>query len=123
MFYEDSGYISEKTWKPIAQFHPFIIFGRPGVLAKLKELGFKTFDKWWDESYDTIEDNDNRFEMVYNQFKKIQSLSHEELIKMIEEMKDVLLHNNQLFLEYGQNGNTISENVVKEIKNIVKNFI
>lgn len=123
MFYEDSGYISEKTWKPIAQFHPFIIFGRPGVLAKLKELGFKTFDKWWDESYDTIEDNDNRFEMVYNQVKKIQSLSHEELIKMIEEMKDVLLHNNQLFLEYGQNGNTISENVVKEIKNIVKNFI
>ena len=32
--------------------------------------------------------NDERFELVYNQVKKIQSLSHEGLIKMIEEMKE-----------------------------------
>lgn len=116
MFEEENGYISEKTWKPIAQFHPFILFGRPYTLSKLKELGFKTFDQWWDEGYDVIENNEERFNKVYSQIKKIQSLSHDELIKMIDDMKEILIHNNELFLKYGKNANIISENVIKKIK-------
>ena len=116
----DTIFISEKTWKPIAQFHPFIIFGRPGVLSKLKEFGFKTFEPWIDESYDSIENNDERFDAIYFQVKKIQSLSHVDLIKMIEDMKDILLHNNKLFLEYGKANNNIVAEVISQIKQLTK---
>ena len=41
----------------------FLVSGmNPHYLKKLKELGFKTFDSWWDESYDSevpiLEHND-----------------------------------------------------------------
>jgi hypothetical protein len=50
-------YHSEKTWKPIANKHPFIIVGPAGSLEKLKSLGYRTFSDFWDESYD-LETND-----------------------------------------------------------------
>jgi hypothetical protein len=49
-------FITEKTVKPITCGQPFIIMGNWNSLKKLKELGFKTFDKWWDESYDDEKD-------------------------------------------------------------------
>ena len=49
-------FISEKTWKPIMVGHPFIMVGNKNNLKFLKDLGYKTFDKWIDESYDDIED-------------------------------------------------------------------
>jgi hypothetical protein len=61
---EDVLFISEKTLKPIYCLQPFIILGNVGILKKLKEYGFKTFDKWWDESYDDEP-------IVKNKIKKI----------------------------------------------------
>ena len=46
-----SVFISEKTFKCLAVKHPFIIFGRPGTIKGLKQLGFKTFSPFFDESY------------------------------------------------------------------------
>ena len=45
---KDILFLSEKIWKPIFVGHPFILFGNPGTLKKLKELGIKTFENWWD---------------------------------------------------------------------------
>ena len=42
---------TEKILKPIQQYHPFILLGMYG-LQNLRNLGFKTFDSVWDESYD-----------------------------------------------------------------------
>lgn len=46
--------ISEKTYKPMAYYHPFIVVGSEGTLRWIKSQGFETFDNLWDESYDTI---------------------------------------------------------------------
>jgi len=46
--------ISEKTFKALAFYHPFLIWGEPGSLQHLKKLGFETFGNLFDESYDTI---------------------------------------------------------------------
>ena len=35
------------------------------MLKKLRELGFKTFGNFWDESYDEIEDKMERLEKVF----------------------------------------------------------
>jgi hypothetical protein len=46
-------FISEKSFKPLAHRHPFLIYGTPGTLAHLHSLGFLTFDHIIDETYDS----------------------------------------------------------------------
>lgn len=48
-------FISEKTYKPFAFYHPFVLLGQPGVLAHLRKEGFETFENLFDESYDTVD--------------------------------------------------------------------
>jgi hypothetical protein len=49
---DDHVLISEKTYKPIAFYHPFLILGPKGILKALKDQGFETFENLFDESYD-----------------------------------------------------------------------
>jgi hypothetical protein len=56
--------ISEKSFKPIAYRHPFITFGSVDTLKYLQREGFETFDNLWDESYDSIMDDDQRHQAV-----------------------------------------------------------
>lgn len=49
----DNPWITEKTWLPIINRCPFLIFGNPGTNAKLKKLGFYTFDEFlFDANFD-----------------------------------------------------------------------
>jgi len=48
----DHPYLTEKTYKILANNRPFVILGDRGLLHKLKQKGFKTFDNYCDESYD-----------------------------------------------------------------------
>jgi len=56
--------ISEKSFKPIAYHHPFITFGSVDTLKYLQREGFETFDNLWNESYDSIIDDDQRHQAV-----------------------------------------------------------
>lgn len=85
--------IGEKTLKPIAVFRPFIIMAAPNTLQLVRSLGFKTFDRWWDESYDNILNHHERFEAIYNLTVSILKKDKEELTNMLQEMSDVLTHN------------------------------
>ncbi len=46
---------TEKIYKPLMLGHPFVVFGGQHSLAKLQQLGFRTFDSMFDESYDLCE--------------------------------------------------------------------
>ena len=59
--------------------HPFIILGRPGILKNLKEKGFQTFPELFDESYDEIEDDYERFTKVVSEVKRVCELDINEL--------------------------------------------
>lgn len=48
----DKVYVTEKSFKPVAFYHPFMVLAAPGHLTKLKKQGFETFDNLFDESYD-----------------------------------------------------------------------
>jgi hypothetical protein len=65
-------FISEKTYKPLAFRHPFVVYGGVGTLAQLKSQGFETFDNLFDQSYDTIKDPQARASAIIqcvDQFK------------------------------------------------------
>ena len=89
--------ISEKTFKPISRMQPFVVYGQPGILSHLKSIGYKTFDAWWDESYDDIDDLNLRYDKVFELFKMINSKTKAELADMMCEMLPVLEHNRQTF--------------------------
>ena len=59
-----SSFVTEKTFKPIAFQHPFIVCGQSGVLEFLKNNKFETYSNLFDESYDAIADNNKRIAAV-----------------------------------------------------------
>jgi len=94
--------ITEKTDKSFFSLQPFIVFSAPFFLKKLKELGFKTFDKWWDESYDLEEDYILRFKKITKVLEVLNYKSYEDLKKMYLEMNEVLEHNKKLSEKIGK---------------------
>ena len=93
LFNTESIFLSEKTYKPIYMCQPFIIFGNPHSLKKLKELGYKTFDKWWDESYDSEIDVNKRFVKMVNILEQISEWDMDMCFKIKKEMEETLIHN------------------------------
>jgi hypothetical protein len=65
-------WISEKSFKPIAHYHPYMIAGQPGVLKYLQNLGFETFDNMFDESYDQQAEYAVRVQIIKNNIKNFQ---------------------------------------------------
>jgi hypothetical protein len=68
-------HLTEKTLRPIACGQPFILAAGPGSLKLLKDYGFKTFDPFIDESYDNIQNDQERLNAVVAAMKKIEQLS------------------------------------------------
>ena len=92
----DNRFITEKTEKAFTTGNPFIAVSGPRYLEKLKELGFKTFDKWWDESYDKIESPMKRLHAILDLIKEINKIDYGDLMKMWNSMIPVLKHNQEL---------------------------
>lgn len=85
-----------KTGRALATPTPFIAYGNVGLLKHLKELGFQTFDKWWDESYDDIEDFRIRLDSIKKLICDLIQLPMEEKIRMRNEMIPIFKHNREL---------------------------
>lgn len=85
--------LNEKEYKPILARHPFILIASPGTLALLNTLGFKTFDRWFDESYDTETDDSVRMLKLIKEIDRLCKLDNATWDTMIEEMQPILEHN------------------------------
>lgn len=99
-FVTNACHLHSSTFNPMYCGHPILQFGPYKHLERLKQLGFKTFDKWWDESYDNMEIGWDRFEAVLKQVEQLSKLSVEELLDMNYEMLDVLQHNSDLIKNF-----------------------
>lgn len=86
-------FFSEKIFKPIYNLHPFILLGNPFSLQKLKDFGYKTFENWWDESYDLETDYLKRIKKISRVMETIASWSKDECISITQEMEEILVHN------------------------------
>jgi nucleoside-diphosphate-sugar epimerase len=96
-------FMSEKIWKPIVTGHPFIVLGNVNTLSYLKEQGYKTFDKWIDESYDLEHDHHKKIDMIIQELNKFKTKRIEELKTIREEMREVCLYNRMKFVEIIKN--------------------
>jgi hypothetical protein len=99
-----SGYLSEKVWKPIGHCQPFILAGPSKSLEHIRErFGYKTFHPYIDESYDNEDDDLKRLQMIQIEIEKFANKTKEEKDEFLNNVKDICLYNQNLFLEYGKN--------------------
>ena len=84
-------HITEKTFKPIAYQHPYIVFGQTGTLAYLHELGFESFENLFDESYDAVEDQQIRLRLIVDNVNNFKLEPYDQLTL------NKLEHNHHLF--------------------------
>ena len=99
-----SGYLSEKIWKPIGHCQPFILAGPSKSLQYIRErFGYKTFHPYIDESYDVVDNDIERIKLIQIEIDKFSKKTKEEKDQFLNNIKDICLYNQNLFLEYGVN--------------------
>ena len=82
--------ISEKTIKAIVNKRPFVSLTSPNTLVKLRDLGFKTFDSFWSEGYDTVQDASQRLSAVVD---VMEYICQQDLSKLARDLKDTVEYN------------------------------
>lgn len=97
MFDDSRIHLTEKTLRPIACGHPFIIAAGPGSLEYLRSYGFKTFDGFIDESYDLETDPVRRLEKICDAMYKIKRMSVNELESWYAAVREITIYNRQHF--------------------------
>ena len=93
--------LTEKSFKPLYNKHPFIIIGVPGALQGLRDLGFKTFSNFWDESYDSEPHPGMRFNLIKNVLANIASWNEQQILTFKNRVKPILDHNYNMFKDSG----------------------
>lgn len=89
---------TEKTWRPIMLETPFIVQGPQWYLHRLRDLGFRTFDHWWDEGY-AEDPADHQPKEIIKIIDFIKQMSVQELDNIYKEMQPILKHNKNRFME------------------------
>ena len=91
-----STFHTEKTWKTIRAKHPFIITSVPYTLQGLRELGYKTFHPYIDESYDTIEDDETRVMAIMDEVERLCNMSDDETREWLANVQPICDFNYKL---------------------------
>lgn len=91
-------FFTEKVFKPIAAKQPFMIFGSKHSLQFLRDIGFKTFSPFIDESYDNF-DQPNRFNAILKEIDRIAAMPVSELVKLKQEMQHIVDYNYNHFYQ------------------------
>ena len=97
LFDDSRLHLTEKSLRPIACGQPFIIAGTYGSLEYLRSYGFKTFGNIWDESYDTIENSEERLFAITNLMKTISQWTPEEKITKLINAQEIANYNRRHF--------------------------
>ena len=90
-------HLTEKTLRPIACGHPFILAAGPGALEYIKSYGFKTFSPWIDESYDSEPDSFERMKKIIKSMKQVQQLQGQEQQDFLQDVKQIAEFNKKHF--------------------------
>ena len=92
---------SEKLFRPIKFKHPFILAARPYSLKVLKEYGYKTFHPYINETYDTIENDEDRLLAIVEEVKRLCRFTDDQWFNWQKNIKDIVEHNFHVLTNIG----------------------
>jgi hypothetical protein len=111
LFDDSRVHLTEKSLRPIACGHPFILAATSGSLEYLRQYGFKTFSSVFDESYDLISDPEIRLQSVINTMKQIDQWSDCEFQEKNIQLQNIAEYNRRHFFS-----NTFFQHITNELK-------
>lgn len=88
---------TEKIAKPLAMGHPFIVAANHGYYRDLRNLGFRTFDHLIDESFDLIEDAQERMDRL---IQVVADLCQQDLDGFMDQCRERCKYNQQRLAEF-----------------------
>ena len=99
----DEIFMTEKIWKPIIAEQPFVVHGNYLYLQKLREMGFKTFSNYFDESYDLELNADKRIDKIVNTCQDLLSKNWKDIYLQTQKLRqhnyDTFFNKEKLSLE------------------------
>jgi len=105
-------FMTEKIWKPIIAEQIFVVHGNYQFLKTLRNMGFKTFENYFDEGYDNELDPEKRIQKIFGLCKKLKTLDQQKIYKETEFIRQ---HNKNWFFN--------KEVLVKSINETVLGFL
>jgi len=95
--FENKVFLTEKICKCFAAGHPFILLAGCRSLEVLRRYGFKTFNDFWSEDYDLIDDGYNRLTAIANLIERLANLDDAVFLEMCTRLKDIVDYNQRWF--------------------------
>lgn len=95
-------YPTEKIARAILCKKPFIVMSSRYYLAYLKQLGFKTFNEFWSEDYDSYDGKD-RYYAILKLLDQLALLSMYELVELNTKLQQIIEHNYKLLVSQQYN--------------------
>jgi hypothetical protein len=89
---------SEKIYKPIAMGHPFVAVANRGFYRDLHHVGFQTYHSLIDESFDLIDNNQDRLDRIAT---VVQDLCSSDLDEFLVAAQAISKYNQQHMAELG----------------------
>lgn len=99
-FENNSLNLTEKSFKALANCHPFLIIGDMGSHQYLTELGFELYDSLIDYSFDSMPDNQKRLNDALGQIRKVYKLGEQSIINFYNNNIEKIKKNKEKFFEY-----------------------
>jgi hypothetical protein len=115
LFDDDRLHLTEKSLRPIACGQPFILAATHSSLEYLRSYGFKTFDTVWNESYDQIQNPEERMIAVVNLMQQIARWNLETRAIKMAQARFIADYNRRWFFS-----NEFNNLVVNELKTNLK---
>lgn len=91
--HEGTRFLSEKVFKPIIYKHPFLVVSTPGIIKALHSIGYQTFSPYIDETYDTIESDEDRMLCIVDEVYRLSTLNKKGLRRFINGVKEITEYN------------------------------
>lgn len=107
-------FITEKTTKPIRAGIPFVMIAQENYLKKLKQLGFKTFHPYINESYDQESNLGKRVDQACRAFYDYIKNPQFKL-----EINKICIHNQQKLRHIQSKYNDFKNLLTKKIQGII----
>ena len=93
-------HITEKVWKCMTTFQPFVLISNKNNLKKIREWGFKTFHPYIDESYDELDTYKERKVLLEKEIERLCTMTIVELDEWYWSMQDILIHNHKHYVKF-----------------------
>ena len=109
--------LTEKSFKGIANCHPYLVIGDVNTHTHIKDLGFELYEDLIDYSFDSIDDSEIRLNSALKEVKRIYNIGGNGILEWYKKNIDKIEHNKIKFFEY-----KFSDMIKETIKDLKKQF-